>query len=175
MLHGTAQHSASDRREGHSGAQHTFAVHPCRRTVASCLMCMAALQLPCCGVLCCKLLCSSAAQCSTPQYSTAQHLTAQLSISWGSTAQHCIASYSTAQHLPAQQAPALHAAPGYIPGPCVGLDHGTEDLLAGPQLYRLQDARHWQIILLCCVTHIATQQAEVASGVEAVLAGQQEC
>jgi len=81
----------------------------------------------------------------TPQHSTAQH----------STAQH-----STAQHSILRQT---------APGCCIRADHGAEDLLASPQLNRLHNGGHRQIIALSCISHVCAQKPKLTPAVEAVL------
>ncbi len=98
------------------------------------------------------------------QHSTAQHSTAQHSTAQHSTAQHSTAQHSTAHSIMKQTAP----------GCSIGADHGAEDLLASPQLNRLHNGGHRQVIALSCIPHVCAQKPKLTPAVEAVLGSHQK-
>ena len=98
--------------------------------------------------------------CKPFQNASAQHSTAQ-----HSTAQHSTAQHSTAQHSVIRQ---------IAPGCSVWADHSAENLLASPQLNRLQNGGHRQIITLSCIPHVCAQKPKLTPAVEAVLGGHQK-
>lgn len=61
-----------------------------------------------------------------------------------------------------------------MPGVGVGSNQDAEDLLASPELHRLQNCGPGQIDVLTGVTHMRTQLAKVTSAVETVFGGEQE-
>ena len=73
--------------------------------------------------------------------------------------------HSTAQHSTLRQT---------APGCCIRTDHGAEDLLASPQLNRLHNGGHRQIIALSCIPHVCAQKPKLAPAVEAVLGSHQK-
>ena len=98
--------------------------------------------------------------CKPLQNAIAQHSAAQRS-----TAQHSTAQHSTAQHSVIWQT---------APGCSIRADHGAEDLLASPQLNRLHNGGHRQIIALSCIPHVCAQKPKLAPAVEAVLGSHQK-
>ena len=78
--------------------------------------------------------------------------------------------HSTAQHSTAQRSISRQTAPGCS----IRADHGAEDLLASPQLDRLHNGGHRQIIALSCIPHVCAQKPKLTPAVEAVLGGHQK-
>jgi len=108
------------------------------------------------------------------QGNTGQHSTAHDSTAQHSTAQHSTAQHSTAQRMTTQHSAAHSTMKQTAPGCSIRADHGAEDLLASPQLNRLQNGGHRQIIALSCVPHVCAQESKLTPAVEAVLGSHQK-